>query len=976
MVPHSAKYSVLFLIGMLLLGLPFYSPQAKADISFDGTTDYNGDGFMDPTIDNGRIRISFMTEERLENPPGQQITYLPYFFVWDGNDWTEIATMGHFQVSIAPDTSQSPVTKYTIREIYPKQVDVSWEEFYQECVTITDANGHLWQVTDYYTLRDGWDYVEIERHWEHLNNSVEEAVLLPFNLSITYPGAITPRKADTLMMPGCFYNGNLYDLNTAERQVTPDFPMSDLSNQSQYLIVEQERLSVPAVIWEYDDFVCGLLTAPTYVYDGQEHTGNSSLGYQGHDDHFDLINYLGGWTSGGSQREGYTYTKHINQQINQDNPGCRDQYEWAFNKNSLTVDATTTLNKTYRLYLGMTTTPNYGFIEPVQLGWAWINGNYSATNPTLSMQDVLQLKAELAYRTFYHKNDTDNEYLFLAGFFNDGTPVEFIGGSSGSIGGQLGQQHALAYALLYYGYQTGNTSMIVTANQIIDEFIDLSRNPSAVTLSEYGWLLPDYYLETNTSYANARDHGGDVHTSKSGEVLYNLLQCYLVAEQYGDSHPDWLAYVEAAINIFVVKQFANGTFGNTWTNGISSSCNDIAGAGGVTVALSLMELATLTGNTTYSDAAMLAMNHYITEFVDKARFFGVDTGRYDFSYGYKKHIIDSKTAEYMLKGLLRFYELTDNTLYLTKANLTAEWLITWQYAWNVPFTGSSRLGDHNFKTKGAFATSVELNALRPAYGSSYALQKLANYLSDVELQNRADLVNAASRQMVATSSDTLGMSNALIGAQETYWYHASFTEDANSPQGGSSGLCYGITIADAYIGTNISLETKDTDNPRDGDGGSNGSSGNDDNGGGNGSSTETASLLVTVNLENNIQLNSNTKKEIIVTINDDQGAPIEQAHVTITLNTNYTLECQEVEPGIYKAVLDTSELTPGEYLLTVTVEKSGYQTSQLEYNLTVVKGLNLATVSLGVRISAVSCIGLILTVIGKRKLFDDITLDL
>ena len=132
MVPRSVKFFALLLIGMLLLCLPLYSHQAKAVISFDGATDYNGDGFMDPTIDNGRIRISFMTEERLENPPGQQITYLPYFFVWDSNDWTEIAAMGHFQISIAAETSQSPVTNYTIREIYPKQVGVSWEEFYQD----------------------------------------------------------------------------------------------------------------------------------------------------------------------------------------------------------------------------------------------------------------------------------------------------------------------------------------------------------------------------------------------------------------------------------------------------------------------------------------------------------------------------------------------------------------------------------------------------------------------------------------------------------------------------------------------------------------------------------------------------------------------------------------------------------------------------------------------------------------------------
>jgi hypothetical protein len=234
--------------------------------------------------------------------------------------------------------------------------------------------------------------------------------------------------------------------------------------------------------------------------------------------------------------------------------------------------------------------------------------------------------------------------------------------------------------------------------------------------------------------------------------------------------------------------------------------------------------------------------------------------------------------------------------------------------------------------------------------------------------------------MVATSSDTLGMSSDLIGAQETYWYHVSFTEDSNSPDGGSSGLCYGITIADAYMGTNISIETNDTDDPKDGSGGSDeggGSGGTDDGGGGGGdSSTETAVLLVTINLENDTSINSNTKKEIFITVNDDQGVPIEKAHVTITLNSNYTLNCEEVEPGSYIAVLDTSGLIPGEYILIVTVEKSGYLTSQLEYNLTVTQGLNLATISLAVRVSAVSGIGLMLAVIGKRKLFDDITLDL
>jgi len=971
------KFCTLVLICVFLFSLAHYSDPVMAVVTYEGSTDYNGDGYVDPTIENGRIRICFMTEERLGNPPSYQITYLPSFYVWDDNDWKEVAAMRDFQISVAPDTPELPSSSYTIMQTYPQLAGANWEEFYQECVTITDANDHQWKVTDYYTLREGWDYVEIERHWYHLNDSVEEGVLLPFNLSIIYSPAVAPRKYDTLMMPGSFYNGNLYDLNYEGRDVAPDFPMTDLDNHSQYIIVEQDRLSVPSVIWEYDSFVCGLLTTPTYVYDDVEYTGNSSLGYRGDADRFDLINYLGGWTSGGAQREGYAYTKHLHDQINQDNPGCRDQYEWTFIKNSLTVDANAEISKTYRLYLGMTSTQYYGFTEPVHLSWDWIAANYSEANPTLNMQEILKLKAELAYQTYYHKNETDNEFIFLAGFFSDSTPVEFIGGSNGSMGGQLGQEHALAYALLYYGYQTGNSSMIAAATQVIDKFVDLSRKPSAVTLDDYGWLLPDYYLETNTSYANARDHGGDVHTAKSGEVLYNLLQCYLLAEQFGDSHPEWLSYVEQAINIFVVKQFANGTFGNTWTSGISSSCNDIAGSGGVTLTLTLMELSALTGNTTYSDAATLAMNYYIAEFVDKAVFFGGDTGRYNINYGYKKHIIDSKTAEYMLKTLLRCYELTDNTTYLTKANLTAEWLLTWQYAWNVPLLGSSRLGGQTFKSKGTLATSVELNALRPAYGTSYSLEKLAVYLSDAALQSRADLVQAASTQMIATETEPLGMSSELVGAQETYWYHATFTEDANSPNGGTSGLCYGITIADAYLGTNVSFETNGNDNPNEGDedGGDGGNGGSNDNDEGS-SSTDATPLNVSVNLENDTTLRTNTKQEIYVTITDNQGTPVENAQVTIILNDNHTLACEEIEPGNYKALLDTSELTAGEYIVTITVKKSGYRSAEQQYHLTIKQGLNLALVSYSARISAVSGIGILLAIIGKRKLLDDITVEL
>jgi hypothetical protein len=509
---------------------------------------------------------------------------------------------------------------------------------------------------------------------------------------------------------------------------------------------------------------------------------------------------------------------------------------------------------------------------------------------------------------------------------------------------------------------------------VIDKFVDLTRYPAAVTLDEYGWLYPDYYLERNTSYTNARDHGGDVHVCKSGEILYTLLQCYELAAQFGDIHPEWVAYVERALNTFVTNQFANGTFGNTWTAGLSGSCNDVAGCGGVTVALSLMELYAITGNTSYADAATLAMNYYITEFVDNALYFGWDTGRYDFNYGYKKHILDSKTAEYTLKALVRCYELTGDSLYLTKAQLTAEWLLSWQYAWNVPFADTSRLGAQHFRTKGILATSVELNALRLAYGSAYILEEVATYLANEELHTRAELVLSASKQMIATATVPLGMNGSLVGSQESYWYHTAFTEDNNAPQGGSSNLCYGINIAEAYVGTNVSIEPNSSGGNseiNDDDGG-----GNNDGGGGGDSTTGSAQgLNISVNVDNGTIFQKNDNNVIYVNVTDDRGIPVKQAHVTVSIG-NYTFTCEENEPGLYKAVLDTSELAAGEYILTITVEKSGYLTAAHHYKVTVKEGLNLAFISFTARLIALGGIMTFFTILGKRTLIDDITLEL
>ena len=135
-------------------------------------------------------------------------------------------------------------------------------------------------------------------------------------------------------------------------------------------------------------------------------------------------------------------------------------------------------------------------------------------------------------------------------------------------------------------------------------------------------------------------------------------------------------------------------------------------------------------------------------------------------------------------------------------------------------------------------------------------------------------------------------------------------------------------------------------------------------------------LNFTVNLENDTTLRTNSKQEIYVTVTDNQGTPVENAQVTITLNNNYTLICEEIEPGSYKTVLDTSELDIGDYLIIITVEKSGYRSAEQQYHLTIKQGLNLALVSFSARISAVSGIGILLAIIGKRKLLDDITVEL
>jgi len=95
-------------------------------------------------------------------------------------------------------------------------------------------------------------------------------------------------------------------------------------------------------------------------------------------------------------------------------------------------------------------------------------------------------------------------------------------------------------------------------------------------------------------------------------------------------------------------------------------------------------------------------------------------------------------------------------------------------------------------------------------------------------------------------------------------------------------------------------------------------------GDGDGDGTAPKTLVLTILSEIVQSVAPGTSVNVTVSVTDSSGKAIEGAAVTINIGDVTTLACEDKGDGIYYALIDTSNLSPGSYLISITANKSSY----------------------------------------------------
>ncbi len=144
-----------------------------------------------------------------------------------------------------------------------------------------------------------------------------------------------------------------------------------------------------------------------------------------------------------------------------------------------------------------------------------------------------------------------------------------------------------------------------------------------------------------------------------------------------------------------------------------------------------------------------------------------------------------------------------------------------------------------------------------------------------------------------------------------------------------------------------------------GGGGGDGDDGGTGDGGGDGGSKTTEAILLTLLTEIPNAVTQGTKVIVQFNLTDSSGQGIEGAIASLMI-ANTSIICTDLGDGTYTATIDTSVLSPGDYDVSITASKEGYENVATTFTLTVNQQLPLMLVGAGGVIAAGAIIGIIL----------------
>jgi len=248
------------------------------------------------------------------------------------------------------------------------------------------------------------------------------------------------------------------------------------------------------------------------------------------------------------------------------------------------------------------------------------------------------------------------------------------------------------------------------------------------------------------------------NTRCNGEVMINYLKLYKLLKDAGRQKDEFLNLVRRNADFYIEHQLKGndeGSFGRWWD--ISGRPINTLGTNGAYIISMLALLEKITGKKDDIDKALKKAGSYYASLVDN-NYFYADTLDAD--------CVDKEAGCALLRAFLDLYERSSDELYLRYAGLSAGFILSWMFTYDVAFTPRSPAGKRDFKTLGMTAVSVAHHHL-DFYGLSIAYDFLRLWgATKNELWKKCGLIMISScGQLISDRQDLLGRSKDFIGWQ-------------------------------------------------------------------------------------------------------------------------------------------------------------------------------------------------------------------
>ncbi|MDP8905241.1 MAG: hypothetical protein M3N29_07990 [Chloroflexota bacterium] len=252
-----------------------------------------------------------------------------------------------------------------------------------------------------------------------------------------------------------------------------------------------------------------------------------------------------------------------------------------------------------------------------------------------------------------------------------------------------------AAALLAYGRRARRTSEVAAGTAVLDK-ISSGLAPCGAFWGEW---------RADGGWSHGWNRGGQLHARTLAEATLFVARALADEQRAGGHHPTWAGAVRSNLEFVVSRQREDGNCG-AYYDPRSGEVTEWAGAAGLGWVAALAEGAALLDEPGWLSAAERAGGYY-ARFVED-----------ELIYGAPEDVHLTPTSEDGYQAVMAYVALhttTGNSRWLDLARLSAEWMLTFRYPYNVRFDEHTLLAAYDFRTRGADQASPSNQHLH-AYG--------------------------------------------------------------------------------------------------------------------------------------------------------------------------------------------------------------------------------------------------------------------